>query len=260
MLNKLSTATFAALLALSHGANAASSIGIGAEDYHWQETIDGSSISPEESGLRYSIHAKWAQDRDHGLLFGYRGKLYAGRVHYDTFTQQTYTPVATTTEYSGATHEGQLSYRSSAADFKLDYVAGLGLDTWQRNIDNNGYNQIEDFLIIYLRGGLNLERPAQATGWHGGGGVKYPIFTWEDAHLDRLGYTSNPTLSPGKDISLYAELGYRINQHWDISGYYDSWRFKRSATVTASRGGMLYGIYQPASSMDAYGLRVMYSF
>ena len=260
MLNKISGAIFFVLLALSNGANAAVSIGAGLENYHWQETIDGSPLSPEEAGLRYAININWAQDTDHGLLFGYRGKLYAGRVHYDTFIQQTNTPVATTTQYSGVIHEGQLSYRSTAADFKLDYVAGLGLDTWQRNIDNNGYSQIEDFLIIYLRGGFNLERPAHATGWHGGGGLKYPIFTWEDAHLDSLGYTSNPTLSPGKDISLYAELGYRISQRWDVIGYYDSWRFKRSNTVTASRGGLLYGIYQPKSSMDALGLKAIYSF
>ena len=134
------------------------------------------------------------------------------------------------------------------------------MDSWQRSIDNNGHSQIEDFFIIYLRGGLNLERPAHVTGLHGGGGLKYPIYTWEDAHLDNQGYDSNPTLSPGKDISLYAELGYRISMRWDIVGYYDSWRFKQSNTVFASRGGMMYGIYQPKSSMDAYGLRVMYSF
>ena len=257
-LNKFLAIIAAAIF--SHWAQAEASIGGSIEDYHWQETIDNSPLSPEEYGLRYAIHLKWTQDRERGLLFGYRGKLYAGKVHYDTFYQTTSAPVATTTQYSGAAHEGQLSYRVTSTHQQLDYVAGLGLDTWQRSVANNGFNQVEDYLIIYLRSGINLEQAGKGKGLHGGVGLKYPLYTWEDAHLDSLGYDSNPVITPGKDISLYAELGYRINKNWDVLGYYDSWRFKRSKTVMASRGGMLYGVYQPQSSMDAYGIKAMYSF
>lgn len=260
MFPKIIPAILIAMTVFSHGAHAALSVGAGLEDYHWQETIDGAPLSPTETGLRYAINLNWMQDGSHGLLFGYRGKLYAGRVHYDTYYQGTSTPVATTTRYSGVRHEGQLAYRTDAADYKLDYIGGLGLDTWQRSINNNGFNQIEDFLVIYLRGGINLGRPSHEAGFHGGGGLKYPVAIWEDAHLDSMGYDSNPILLPKPDISLYAELGYRINNRWDVIGYYDSWRFKQSDIVITSSGGTLYGIYQPESSMDAYGLRVMYSF
>ena len=245
---------------LSNVAHAESSIGGSIENYQWQETITGSPLSPKEAGLRYAVNIKWTQDGDHGLLLGYRGRLYAGRVHYDTFLQSTNAPVATSTQYGGITHEGQLSYRTDANIYKLDFVGGAGLDTWQRSIDNNGFNQIEDYLIIYLRAGINLEKPASGAGWHGAGGLKYPIFTSEDAHLESQGFSSNPILSPGKDISFYAELGYRVSKRWDIVGYYDSWRFKQSDTVIASSGGTVYGIYQPESRMDAYGVKVMYSF
>ena len=238
---------------------AASSIGGSIEDYRWQETIDAPPLSPQETGQRYAIHIKWNQDKERGVIMGYRGKFYAGQVHYDTFTQSTYTPVATTTQYSGAVHEGQMYYRFDNAALKLDLVGGLGLDTWERSIANKGYNQIEDFLIIYLRSGIHIDQPAE-RGFHGAGGLKYPVYTWEDAHLDNLGYTSNPTLKPGKAVSLYGELGYRISKRWDITGYYDSWRFKRSDTVFTTDGGNLVGIYQPESRMDAYGVTVQYLF
>ena len=259
MLNKIVPAIIITLT-VCDGAYAALSIGVALEDYRWQETIAGSPLSPTETGLRHALNIQWSEDGSHGLLFGYRGKFYAGRVHYDTFILQTNVPVSTTTKYSGAAQEMQLAYRTDAASYKLDYVGSVGLDSWQRSIDNNGYSQIEDFLIIFLRGGINLGRPAGETGVHGGGGVKYPVFTWEDAHLKSQGYTSNPILTPGKKLSLYAEFGYRINNRWDVVGYYDSWRFKRSNTVFSTRDGMLYGIYQPESSMDAYGLRAMFSF
>ena len=194
------------------------------------------------------------------MLFRYRGKLYGGKVNYDTYTQQTNIPVSTTTQYTGAAHEGQLIYRNAAQAYELDYVGGLGLDTWQRKIDNRGYNQIEDFLIVYLRGGIHLAPPAQGSGLYGGGGLKYPIHTWEDAHLLSLGYSTNPLLEPGKDISFYAELGYRFNKRWNLTGYYDSWRFKKSPSVLAYQAGVAYLLYQPESKMDSYGLKIMYEF
>ena len=245
----------------SHWAQAESSIGGSIEDYHWQETIDNAPLSPEEYGLRYAIHLKWTQDRERGLLFGYRGKFYAGEVRYDTFLQTpAQTPVQTTTQYTGTVQEGQVIYRTGGVNHIFDYLAGLGLDTWQRNIDSNGYSQIKDFQIIYLRANINLDQPAHAIGWHGEGGLKYPIYTWEDAHLESLGYDSNPIITPGKDITLYAELGYRISKYWDVLGYYDSWRFKRSNIVVASPGIYECCVLQPKSSMDAYGITVIHSF
>ncbi len=214
--------------------------------------------------MRSTFNAEWTQDGDYGWLFAYRGKFYFGQVQYDTYYQVTHEPVSTTTQYIGAAHEAQIFHRTDGANYQLDYVGGLGLDRWQRAIGNS---QIEDFRIIYLRGGFNIDQPRHGAGLHGGGGLKYPVVTWEDAHLDSQGYSSNPILKPGKDISLYAQLGYRINTRWDVVAYYDSWRFKQSPKVTATStteicNGILcvYDIWQPKSNMDAFGLRVMYSF
>ena len=73
-------------------------------------------------------------------------------------------------------------------------------------------------------------------------------------------WTPPPTLTPGKDWSAYASLGYRINVHWSVVGYYDSYRFQQSASVTATANGNTFSIYQPKSSMDVFGLQVLYSF
>ena len=254
---------FLAIMSLaisSHWVHAESSIGGSIENYQWQETIESPPLSPKEYGLRYAIHLKWTQDRERGLLFGYRGKFYAGKVDYDTFYQISNIPVSTTTQYNGVIHEAQLSYRVNMANHNVDYLGGLGLDTWQRSIGNNRSKQIEDYLIIYMRGGVSFDQFGRGPGVHGGVGLKYPLFTREDAHLDDQGYDSNPVITPGKDISLYAELGYRISQNWDVLGYYDSWRFKQSKAVLVSQSGLVYEVYQPESSMDAYGVTVSYSF
>lgn len=261
MLNKILPAILLVSATFSTGANAEWGIGGGLENYRWAEETDATSpLTPKETGLRLAANLEWTQDGDHGPLFGYRGKLYLGQVHYDTYTQQTYTPVSTNTVYLGATHEGQLLYRTDAGGIKLDYVGGLGYDSWQRSIENSGYYQTESYTIFFLRGGINFDQPMHHTGFHGGGGLKYPFWTAENAHLNEQGYYSNPTITPGKAFSFYAELGYRINERWDVTGYYDSWRFKTSDKVITANSAGTWLIWQPKSSMDTFGLRAMYSF
>ncbi len=231
--------------------------GVGIEHYTWDETLQSPPLSPRESGSRYALHLQWQEDSDSGLLYGYRGKLYNGRVDYDTYTQPGYVPVSTYTDYSGMTHEGQLISRSYLGDYRLDYIGALGWDIWRRTI---GGNQIEDYSVWFMRTGINVDQPALGAGFHGGGGLKLPLHTSEDAHLISSGFSSNPELSPGRSVSLYAELAYRIDSYWDIVGYYDSWRFQESDPVYATRGGSLYSIVQPQSSMSAFGLKAMHSF
>lgn len=257
MTKRIFAATFIASAIFSTSVNAAWDTGVSLEHYSWKEDITDPAQTLKESGPRYAIHLNWTKNGDQGFLFGYRGKIYFGRVDYDTFTQLTNTPVKTNTQYSGTAHEGQLIYRSDAGNYKLDYVGGLGWDYWRRTVDSD---QIEDYSILYLRGGLNLDQPGRRAGFHGGGGLKYPFWTAEDAHLKSQGYYSNPIITPGKNISLYAELGYRINNHFDVIGYYDSWRFNKSNIVTSTDNMGTWSIWQPKSSMDALGLRAMYSF
>lgn len=257
MSTRILAATFLASTLLPFAALADRESGSGLEQYSWQETLPNAALTPSEYGSRYALHLNWSEDADSGLLYAYRAKLYTGRVQYDTYTQFGYLPVSSQSDYNGMTHEGQLISRRSMGNYRLDYVGGLGWDRWQRTTN---LNQVEDYSIWFLRTGVSLDQPMQGKGFHGSGGLKLPFRTSEDAHPDSAGYGTNPQLEPGKSVSLYAELAYRPGKYWDIVGYYDSWRFKQSDDVTATSGSTLYGIAQPQSSMNTFGLKAMYAF
>ena len=252
--------TFAAILVVPFDACAELSMSAGLEGFNWKEEIPGEAIKPRESGMREAFFVDWVQEGDKGVLFAWHAKLYSGRVKYDTSTMNAGTPVSTHTNYSGAFSEVQAFYRAEAGANRLDLLAGAGLDSWERAIENSGFNQIEDYAILYLRLGVGLNAPEHMRGFHGGVGLKYPLSTLENAHLDKLGYYSNPMLHPGRAISGYAEIGYRINRMFDVVGYYDSWRFKQSDAVTVSDAAGLWSVIQPKSSMNVLGVKLNVSF
>jgi hypothetical protein len=242
-------------------AQAAWDVGVGLENYQWVEYPERINGTPKETGVRSALFVNWTQEGGQGALFAWRAKLYSGTVNYDTFLVSTGAPVSTQTDYSGVASEGQLFYRDDLGNYNLDYLGGLGLDYWRRSIRNTGFNQIEDYSILFMRAGVRLLKPGRGAGLHGECGIKYPVATREDAHLTSLGYTSNPTLSPKGEVSGYAELGYRINARFDVVGYYDSWRFGRSVNVMANdAAGATWLIHQPKSNMDAVGIKLLVSF
>ncbi len=252
------------ILTAATSARAVWDAGAGLEDYRWVEYPAGGTRNPRESGARAALFVNWTQDGEQGGLFAWRAKLYGGTVNYDTYLISTGAPVSTKTDYNGAVSEGQVFFRDGIGGYKLDYLGGLGLDFWRRNIRNSGGDQIEDYSILFLRAGLRLAKSAREAGFHGELGIKYPLSSRENAHLDSSGYTSNPIISPKGLVSGYAELGYRINARFDVLGYYDSWRFGRSEDVTANRPtdppGSYWLIHQPKSSMDALGIKLLVSF
>jgi len=249
-----------ALLA-TFNVQAAWDAGAGLEAYQWQEYDTGSTGNPKESGGRSAVFVNWTQEADQGMLIAWRAKLYAGTVNYDTYLQSTGAPVSTKTDYNGVLSEGQGFYRHNLGVYRLDYLGGLGMDLWRRSIRNNGGNQIEDYSILFVRAGLRFAKSRLESGFHGELGIKYPVATNEDAHLDSAGYTTNPAIKPKGALSGYAEIGYRINARFDVLGYYDSWRFGRSADVIVrDSAGSYWSVWQPKSSMDALGAKLLVSF
>lgn len=246
------------VLTATPSAQAAWDIGVGPEAYQWIEYPTDTSGNPKEFGMRLGLFVNWTQEGDQGLLAAWRAKVYAGTVNYDTFDIDTGKPTSTTTDYLGVASEPQLFYRYNLGAYKLDQLAGIGLDNWRRRI---GGNQIEDYSVLYLRAGLRLARSRREAGFHGELGLKYPVSIGEDAHFESLGYTSNPPLSPKPALSGYAEVGYRINSTYDLLGYYDSWRFNRSDDVAVTNtAGATKPFYQPKSNMDALGIKLLVSF
>lgn len=236
-------------------AHAELTLSVAAEYFEWKE-----SITPEvkETGPLYALGIAYTQERDAGPLFAYRGKLWGGRVDYEGSTLFSGAPVSDSTDYLGASNELQLRWRNPGkVGSNVDGVFGAGLDTWRRSLSTV---QKEDYAIGYLR--LGVESASSYGGdWSVSLGLKYPFWTYENAHLDEIGFDSNPILHPGKDISPYGSIGYRFTEKLQVVAYYESFRFTKSDDVRANEVALGHGqttIFQPASSMAIYGLKLEY--
>jgi hypothetical protein len=244
-----------ASFALASGAARAEwDLNVKAERFRWEEKTQPSVT---ETGPRFGIGLGWTQDKPGGLTAAWRGELYGGSVEYNgaqLFPPNA--PVQSTTEYTGFITELHAVYRTSGGGAAL--IAGLGFDYWNRQLSSI---QAEEWYVTFVRVGAELgNRARRGSGFFAGGGVKYPVYIAEDAHLTDIGFDSNPTLHPGRAPSLYAEVGYRFVEQWTLSAYYDSYRFKKSAEENTSVGGAPFVVFQPESKVDTFGLRLHLHF
>lgn len=225
------------------------------EHFRWAEDT---SPSVTETGPRFGLGLGWTQDRPAGWELRYEGRLYFGSVDYTGALLLSNTPVTGTTDYRGMTHEGQAVYRFPDSSLGAELVAGVGLDLWERQLSAS---QSEDYRVLYVRLGGNLDRRAR-TGWYGGGGVKLPLSVDQDAHFPNIGFSPNPHLEPKGEASLYAQVGYRFGERLSLAGYYDSYRFGESnpVTVTEAGTGNAFTFFQPETKVDTFGLRMRYRF
>jgi len=155
------------------------------------------------------------------------------------------TPVQTTTDYkNGFSNEGRLIYRAGT----LDYIAGLGYDMWDRQINGAG-GYTEKYEILYGKLGVGIH-PNESFSI--GAGVKQSLSNTEKVAL------FGATITPGSSTSLYIDANYQLSPEWKVSGYYDSWRFKASGLAATNIAGVW--VQQPKSDMDSIGIRLSYSF
>jgi hypothetical protein len=248
---RFALAVLLSLAAASGAARAEWETNVKLERFRWAESTQPGVT---ETGPRFGIGAAWTQNRDSGLLFGWRGELYGGSVHYSgaqLFPPNN--PINGTTEYTGIINELQAIWRFDGGGALL---AGLGLDYWNRQLTDI---QSEEWWVTFVRLGGELGNRSR-NGFFAGAGVKYPIYIVEDAHLNDIGFDQNPKLYPGRSPSFYAELGYRFTRQWSLTGYYDSYRFKQSPGESVTAGGVPFIVFQPESKVDTYGLRLHLHF
>jgi len=241
------------LLGLAAGrAQAQLAVSGGLEYLHWAE--DTQPISVRERGPLVTAGLAYTQPKDKGFLFAYRGKLYIGEVDYDgALLFAPNVPITGTTRYTGVANEAQLRYRVGHG---LDFFGAAGVDAWERRLSSD---QKENFTIAFVR--LGVESTSKGKGWLLGAGIKYPVWARENAHFDDLGYDQNPYLKPGKNVSVFGQVGYRFEEHWALIGYMDSFRFSQSNVVTVTRNGAPAGAFlQPASELYVFGLKLEYTF
>ena len=245
----------AALLLISAAAHAAWWVSADLEAFQWQE--DGAA-SVTERGPRLGFSLGYLLERDSGWQWAYRGQFRRGTVDYEGSFLFSGQPTNARTRYTGLVNELQGIYRFPDSH-GVELLGGLGFDYWERNILPD---QKEDYAVVFARLGLNID-PRSSNGFFGGFGLKLPVYVAENAHLDELGFDQNEKLHPRGDLSGYAELGYRFQRRWSLVGYYDSYRFGESGTVTTTSSafpGSKFVIFQPASKVDSFGLRLQYEF
>jgi hypothetical protein len=226
----------------------------GVEYFRWTENT---TPQVKETGPMGFIGLSYLQDKDAGVLFGYRGKIWGGSADYNGANLITNAPLTSTTNYFGVNNELQARYRKSGTNGgSLDGVFGLGLDLWRRELSSI---QKEDYSIAYAR--VGVESKANYAGqWTAGLGIKYPLWTYENAHFDKIGFDSNPILHPGKEFAPYGSIGYRFTPKFQVVGYYEGLRFDRSDPVetTYVSTGQRVSLVQPSSNMSIFGLRFEY--
>jgi hypothetical protein len=239
----------------SAGAYAGWSISADLESFKWDEA---GTPSVTEKGARYGLSWAFEQQRETGWQWAYRGQFRRGTVDYTGAFLFSGQPVTARTRYTGVLNEAQGSYRfPQPVGFEL--LGGLGYDYWERNILPD---QREDYGVVFVRLGLNID-PRAERGWFGGGGMKLPVYVYENAHLDELGFDQNEKLHPKGEWSFYAQAGYRFTPRWSLIGYYDGYRFGESKSVRAtssSSPGTQFLLFQPASTVDSFGLKLQYDF
>jgi hypothetical protein len=236
------------------------------ERFRWAESTNPGVT---ETGPMFGIGGGYRQLRPEGWQFGWRARFYFGSVDYNGALLSTNQPATGTSQYTGLVNEAQAIYRLPGNANGMEVVSALVLDYWNRQLSAD---QREEYWVASLKLGLNFDR-REAKGWFGGGGVKYPFWTRQDAHLTDIGFSANPHLEPQGTLSLYADVGYRFTRRWSLAGYYDSYRFDESDATQRLINPAIQGcsgvapdpaggcrLFQPQSRQDSFGLRLQYSF
>ena len=206
-----------------------------------------------------------------------RIEIFTGEVDYDgqaCDTAGNCFPSITDTGYLGTKLEFDLGGRFGKG-FVIEPFGGLGIRSWLRDIqDTVAYNPFsgsavavsgytEDWTAIYLRLGLRGDIEfSQASNMFFEAVAKVPVYNENVAYLSDVAfYYEDVTLKPGKQVSFFAELGFRRNA-FKISGFYESLRFPESDHVIEYNPffGAFIESWQPESDADIFGVRIGASF
>jgi hypothetical protein len=234
------------------------SLFLGVQDLYWDEHENGKLLEENgylaNMGFQYDNLAKTGRGFTYQFTLGYS----IGAIDYDGQTQSGI-PVPTTSDYEDWRIEYLAGWRFRGGDnLYLDLLAGLGLNSWNRDINDGtaangipvlGYD--EQYTITYARlnGGINF---ADSSWFHHLTlGLKYPLTTKEEIDLLEV------TLEPDPKVSTTIEwrsdrLGQEGSPKYGLSIYREETLFGESPVV---------GIwYQPESNKIESGVRFHWYF
>src|SRR5205809_671532 len=104
----------------------------------------------------------------------------------------------------------------AVAQAHAQFEAGVGIGHYDWS-EQTSASQQEDTQLFSLILGIESHDVA-LKGWSGGGGVRLPLVIREDAHFDQVGFSTNPTLEPGRQASVRGSLRYRFSPHLSCTG------------------------------------------
>lgn len=241
---------------------------VGIERFAWEEFAPTGDRLLKEDGVRFTIGLK-ADTFDRGSggpLYSLLGRAYFGEVGYDGQTQDPVPgspydglPLQADTVYIGALGEGLVGQRFGNGQ-GVDLLAGVGVNNWVRHIQTSQTtlgntvvrtdDAVEQYFIFYAKFGVGFYRRGHNRYGYFQVGAKYPFYTYE--YVDDV----DLSLAPGQEWSGYAEFRVSGAARFDVTLYYDSFRFSRSPAKPAYYNGLPVLVSQPESRMDVIGLSV----
>lgn len=225
------------------------------ENFNWKEYLLGQEIV-RDSGPLYGIGADLNISPPMMLMFEVNGEFYFGNLDYDGFIQHAYglEPYRGKTQYLGIKGSGDVAMiLDVTGHFYLKPYLGLGVNAWQRRLDNSGrrvYGYDESWLTLFpfagLGAGLPINRKVEVFGK---AELRLAAYNIEKVDLSNLGGPSGVYLSPGRQPSFYAETGVNV-AFVSLSLFYETLRFGESDIDRAT------DMFQPESNADMYGVKL----
>jgi hypothetical protein len=190
------------------------------------------------------------------LIIEANGEFYFGNLDYDGFIQNAYDtkPYRSKTQYLGLKGSTDLAMIFDITDhFYLKPYLGIGVNAWQRRLDNTGdrvYGYDESWLTLFPLGGLKAGAPInQTVELFGKAELRLSAYNVEKVDMSNIGGPSGIYLSPGRQPSFCAEAGVKV-YFVSISLFYETLRFGESDIDSK------YEVFQPESKADIYGVKL----
>ena len=224
----------------------------GFESFLWHERT---RPAVQETGSLVTVAVQAREPGSEGVMLDWAARVYGGTMDYSGVTL--FPPVQSAigrSDHSGAAVEASL--RQPLRSGSGAAIAGLGVEAWRRSLGNR---QREDYALGYLS--LGAEWQPGNQGWFGDAALKLPLWIGEDAHLDRLGFVTNPLLKPARRPSARMRTGWRFPGGLAVLLQLDLWRLGPSQAVLLDHPGQgRLLVQQPAITRATGGLVLQFEF
>jgi hypothetical protein len=231
------------------------------ESFTWSEYFDSGSQILEESGPIYGLGISYKTDIARSLMIMTKSEIFGGSVDYDGQTQAGIS-ANTDTDYMGFKVEADIGIKAIETEkFSLEPFTGLGFRWWVRDIQStiNAIGYEERWRSFYVRLGIRSENNiSDQFKIFAQLGVKRPIYNQNEIGLSKFGL-SDVTVEPGNEASFFAEAGLKEKKIM-VSFFYEGMRFSKSDVRYTYDAFGIYGVFQPESEADIFGVNIGITF